>query len=462
MNTLSLDVLNIVNSLFISSVGLAAIVLSLFRLRTRDFSILNFGLFCFIYGFRGLIQTPSIQSIAGFPFTNPYFITLLTYLDVIPFTAFFINIFGRGVYDSLIWVFRSYIIYFIAAVIYDLFFAQSLPSNGINPFLVVIWCLVLVFNIFFTKKQSQIELLVMRIVLLICVAGVIHDNLINLHLLPWQIHITDPCFLILCAGLGFVAGHHFLSTEKKLLAIEQEVEIARQIQNSNIPTDFRPPIGIEIAARYVPMSMVAGDFYDILTRENEGIGILIADVCGHGVGAALIGSMLKIAFASQTEHLADPAKVLTEINRILQGKIENSFVTAGYFFIHNGNRKISYSIAGHPPALLWRRTTKELIKLSANGTILGPFPDAVYENAEFDITKGDRLVLYTDGIIEAKNSAGSFFGDELFETFIVEHSFDSAEQTSELFLKHLSRWSGKSVTTSYDDDLTLLVIDVIS
>ncbi len=461
MNTLSNDFWDIVIATFFSSVGLVAILISLFRLKNRDFSILNFGLFCTIYGFRWLIQTPTILMLAGFPITNPYFSTLLTYIMVIPFTLFFINIFGRGVYNSLIWAFRFYLIYLAAAIIYDLFFAKSLP-NGINPILVVIWCLVMIFNIFFSKKHEQLELRIMRSVLLICMVGIIHDNLVNLRLIPWGFHITDPCFLILCIGLGFVAVHHFFSTEKKLLAIEQEIEIARQIQSSNIPTDFHPPCGIEIAARYVPMSMVAGDFYDILVCENGGIGILIADVCGHGVGAALIGSMMKIAFASQIANLADPAKVLTEINRILQGKIENSFVTAGYFFLHEGNRKITYSLAGHPPALLFRRSKKELFRLSASGIILGPFPDAVYENEEFEIEKDDRLVLYTDGIIEAKNSSGLFFGDEQLETFIAEHSSDSCEQTSELFLKHLSSWSDKSDTTSFDDDLTFLIIDVNS
>jgi serine phosphatase RsbU (regulator of sigma subunit) len=260
--------------------------------------------------------------------------------------------------------------------------------------------------------------------------------------------------------LGFVAAHHFFSNERKLLAIEQEIEIARQIQNSNIPINFHPPCGIDIAARYVPMSTVAGDFYDILINENEGTGILIADVCGHGIGAALIGSMLKIAFASQSDHLSDPARVLTEINRILQGKIENSFVTAGYFFIHSGNRKLSYSLAGHPPQILLRKSTNDIISLLNGGTILGPFPDPVYENAELNLAQGDRLVLFTDGIIETKNNAGTFFGDERMISFFNEHCIDKAEQVSDQFLNYLSGWSGKSKTISYDDDLTLLIIDI--
>jgi phosphoserine phosphatase RsbU/P len=459
MNTFRLDFPDIATALFILSAGLVAVVISMFRLRTKDYSILNFGLFCTVYGFRWLIEIPSIRSIPDFPFTNPYLSTLLTYLMVIPFALFFINIFGRGIYDSILWTFRSSVIYLIAAVIYDLFIAKSF-SVGINPFVVLVWGLILLINIFFIKRQAQIEVLVVRIVLLICVAGIFNDNLVNLKLLPWSILITNPGILILCIGLGFVAVHHFFANERKLLSIEQEIEIARQIQNSNIPTNIQPPCGIAVAARYVPMSTVAGDFYDIMIKENVGMGVLIADVCGHGVGAALIGSMLKIAFASQSDHLDDPARVLTEINRILQGKIENSFVTAGYFFIHSRNRKLTYCLAGHPPQILQRKPAKEFISLINGGTILGPFPDAVYENTELDIAKEDRLVLYTDGIIETTNSAGTLFGDERLLTFFEEHFAEAAEETSDKFLSHLSGWSGKSNAASYDDDLTLLIIDI--
>jgi len=163
----------------------------------------------------------------------------------------------------------------------------------------------------------------------------------------------------MCFGLGYVAVHHFFSTERKLLAIGKEIEIARRIQRSNLPVNLRSPSGLDIAARYVPMSTVAGDFYDIQIKEQSGVGILIADVSGHGVGAALIGSMLKVAFASQAECVSDPARVLTEINRILHGKIEESFVTACSFFIDIDNRRMLYANAGHPPPLLWKASKKE-------------------------------------------------------------------------------------------------------
>jgi serine phosphatase RsbU (regulator of sigma subunit) len=210
------------------------------------------------------------------------------------------------------------------------------------------------------------------------------------------------------------------------------------------------------------MSKVAGDFYDIQIKEKTGVGILIADVSGHGVGAALIGSMLKIAFTSQAEQLSNPARVLSEINRILQGKIEDSFVTACSLFIDTVNGKIIYANAGHPPPILLRRLKKEVYRFPLGGTLLGPFPNSVYENSILDFAKDDRLVLYTDGITETCSKSGELFGEDRLQTLIKESSSNSAEPTADLFIKHLSKWSGRKKGTSLDDDLTLIIIDVVS
>jgi sigma-B regulation protein RsbU (phosphoserine phosphatase) len=93
---------------------------------------------------------------------------------------------------------------------------------------------------------------------------------------------------------------------------------------------------------------------------------------------------------------------------------------------------------------------------------LGPFPNPVYENTELDLAKDDRLVLYTDGIIETTNSAGTLFGNKRLVSFFEEHAIDSAEQTTEQFLSYLARWTGKPNTISYNDDLTLLIVDITS
>jgi hypothetical protein len=462
VNTFEIDFSELFAGMLASSIGLIAVLVSLFRLRSRDFSLLNFGLLCSIYGIRWLSQIPSMRTMVGVPFTLPYFYAVLTFLVVIPLSAFLVNIFGGGLYNSLLWVFRTTIVYAIVAVGYGLFHPATLSGGSINPVLVVLWCLIWIVNVVFVNKEHRIELNVVRTVLITALLCIAVDNLVNMHLLPWKAHVTNAGFLVLCAGFGYVAVHHFISTERKLLVIEKEVEIARRIQYSNLPGSLGSPVGIDIAARYVPMSAVAGDFYDIQIKEEAGVGILIADVSGHGVGAALIGSMLKIVFASQAEHLTDPARMLMELNRILHGKIEQSFVTACSLFIDTVNGKILYANAGHPPLILWKKSKKEMHRLSPSGTILGPFPNSVYANTSLDIAQGDRLVLFTDGIIETGNRSGELFGDQRLAAFVEAHPSDSAHRTADLLIEHLVNWSGKSHKMSFDDDLTLMVVDVIS
>ena len=286
------------------------------------------------------------------------------------------------------------------------------------------------------------------------------DQLISIGVLSWNANLLQPGYFALFAGLGIVAVHHFFDSERKLQFIEREIEIARRIQESNLPLKSSFPRGIDIAARYIPMSTVAGNFYDIKMKDQTGVGVLIADVSGHGVGAALIGSMLKVCFASQAAYIDDPAHVLTEINRILQGNVENSFITACSLFVDFKNEILRYSVAGHPPPFLLRKSKDDIIRLSHGGTVLGPFSNIVYENDEQRIEKGDRLVLYTDGLIEAKSRAGEFYGDQRLEVLVKSQSDDSPEKAADRIVGQIVSWSGRSTGRSPDDDLTLVIMDI--
>ena len=99
---------------------------------------------------------------------------------------------------------------------------------------------------------------------------------------------------------------------------------------------------------------------------------------------------------------------------------------------------------------------------AGGGTIMGPFPGSVYQNATLDLAKGDRLVLYTDGIIETRSRKGEFFGDDRLEAFVRGHSSDSADCIADKFIEHLIMWSGRSQERALDDDLTLIVIGVMA
>jgi serine phosphatase RsbU (regulator of sigma subunit) len=193
--------------------------------------------------------------------------------------------------------------------------------------------------------------------------------------------------------------------------------------------------------------------------DEKRLGILVADVSGHGVPASLISSMVKIAFSSQLPHAHDPAQVLAGINQILSGKLESDFVTAGYLFLDTEEQTATYAGAGHPPLLLWRGSEQKIYEYREEGIILGQLEDARYRNIELSLNSGDRFILYTDGIVEATNADGDFFGWNRFKKFITSHATISVGIFADGLIQHISRWSGKRTDEAFDDDLTLVVAD---
>src|SRR5206468_1889725 len=184
----------------------------------------------------------------------------------------------------------------------------------------------------------------------------------------------------------------------QLLAIQKEMETAKQIQLSILPHVIPQINGLDIAARYIPMTSVAGDFYDFIMVDDKHIGILVADVSGHGMPAALIASMLKIALAGQAEHAADPAALLQGLNQALCGKFQHHYVTAAYVYLDMVKRTISYAGAGHPPLLMWSAKQEGVRDFLENGLFLGKFESATYSALELPLNHGEWILLYTDGI----------------------------------------------------------------
>jgi phosphoserine phosphatase RsbU/P len=249
---------------------------------------------------------------------------------------------------------------------------------------------------------------------------------------------------------------------QQLLTIQNELETARQIQLSILPCEIPKIEGLDIAARYVPMTSVAGDFYDFIVVDEEHIGILVADVSGHGMPAALIASMLKIALSGQGAHAADPAQVLAGLNQTLCGKFQYQYVTAAYLFVDMQKRTLTYAGAGHTPLLLWGGSSKGVRDVAENGLVLGKFPFATYSSVELPLTAGDRALLYTDGISETTNLAGVQFGIDCFKEFLGTDQSTSADQFADRLLEELSRWSDRGSAEDLDDDITMVAIHVKS
>jgi phosphoserine phosphatase RsbU/P len=246
---------------------------------------------------------------------------------------------------------------------------------------------------------------------------------------------------------------------KQLIAINIEMEMARQIQLSILPKGTPKLEGINIVARYMPMTSVAGDFYDFIIVDEKHLGILIADVSGHGLPSALIASMLQVALAAQVANASNPARVLSGLNHALCGKFEHNFVTAAYVYVDMEKMTLTYAGAGHPPLLFWVKSSGSVKEVLENGLFLGMFPEATYESLQFPIAVGDRGILYTDGIPETKNPVEVEFGTGRLKQFMEKNHHLSADQFADGLIDDLSGWAEQPRGQGQQDDITVLMID---
>jgi sigma-B regulation protein RsbU (phosphoserine phosphatase) len=259
-------------------------------------------------------------------------------------------------------------------------------------------------------------------------------------------------FAFFLGTLGYVAAKRNIHRDQQFSEIQNELQIARRIQTSILPLAYPQSDHFQVAARYVPMTAVAGDFYDFLVADHQQAGLFIADVSGHGVPAALIASMVKLAATSQRANAADPARLLTAMNTILCGNTQEQFVTAAYVHLDAASSTLRYSAAAHPPMLLLR--AGEIIPIEKNGLMLAAFSFATYATIEHPLQTGDRLVLYTDGILEAANAAGEEFGPERLAALLQKSARLSPDEAADQVISSLKLWS-----KSQNDDLTVLICD---
>jgi sigma-B regulation protein RsbU (phosphoserine phosphatase) len=265
-------------------------------------------------------------------------------------------------------------------------------------------------------------------------------------------------FAVLLFSFGYVAVRRVLASEHRLLSIERELEIARQLQHSILPAGVPDLPSVRIASAYEPMTAVAGDFYEFMPVDPHRAGFLIADVSGHGVPAALIASMIKVAAQSVSDWAPDPGEVLRRLDRLLAGHLRGQLVSAAYLWIDTQDGRARYSAAGHPPLLRWR--DGELARIESNGLLFGILPDSGYPVRELDLTAGDRFLLYTDGVVEPENAAGEAFGDRRLEQVLREGRSRPAAELAQCLLAEVARWPPPS--TPQQDDITLIVIDILA
>ncbi|WP_224962011.1 SpoIIE family protein phosphatase [Geomonas subterranea] len=239
--------------------------------------------------------------------------------------------------------------------------------------------------------------------------------------------------------------------------VTRDLELAKQIQLSLLPE--KPPTlpGVSIACRCVPAAHVGGDYYDFFERERQVVDLVMADVSGHSVGAALIMVETRSVLRAQIKEPRSARDLLTLLNELLYDDLTGAelFITMFCARYDSATRMLRYANAGHTRPLLFRAGS--WTELDAEGLILGVERKVVFEEQRISLQAGDLLFIYTDGIIEAENQAGELFGiPRLCELL----SPLSGRDPEELIEKVLSEVSSYAWPQPLQDDISMVVMKV--
>ena len=449
----ALDLARMLFGVLIVAAGAVSCLFFAIRRKQREYSLLYFGLGAILYGVRLFINGSS-----GYVGKRWDWITETISLVIpIPLLLFFTATMARRWRKLVLWLIGIFCV--IGAVgLVELFLVHSeRATQRVIHVIAIVVIPVLIVLLFIGGRSATRQQKILRTGFFVFLMFVVQTNLANMRVIPRGPDLEFIGFVTFLGCLGYVAAARTHRNEEQLLTLNKELEIARGIQAGLLPEKNFSVAGLVTASRYVPASSVAGDFYDFLPKDG-GLGVLIADVSGHGVPAALSASMVKVAIRSQRDWADDPPRVLSGLNSILCGNLQGQFVTAGYLYLDPKRGALAYAGAAHPPLLAWRGREKKIESMEENGLMLGICPEGTYKGMTAALEPGDRFVLYTDGITEAPSLSGEEFGMERFKSFLAEHAKSSAQELCDALVKHVTAWSGTRSREQHDD-LTLIVVD---
>lgn len=245
------------------------------------------------------------------------------------------------------------------------------------------------------------------------------------------------------------------TVEKGTVALQQqeeELKRAREIQQMLLPKALPQVPGVQVAGAWQPARTVGGDYFDVIRLDDKRLGLCIGDVAGKGITAALLMANLQASFRAFATPEASPAAVCAKLNAFLCANVAaGKFVTFFYAVLDSEDHTLTYENAGHCPALLVRKTGEHEM-LSGQGAVLGVIPDWPYRDSSVNLDTGDKLLLFTDGIVEAENLELEEFGDERLrlEAAIGEEALDTQQRV----MKQVSAFCN----SNFRDDATLVVV----
>lgn len=234
---------------------------------------------------------------------------------------------------------------------------------------------------------------------------------------------------------------------------EQELERAREIQQSLMPKEIPQLAGYEVAGAWRPARTVGGDYYDVFKLDERRLGICIADVVGKGVSAALLMANVQAAVRAFAGSAASPAQLCAKVNSLLcENLATGKYVTFLYAVLDGATGRLAYCNAGHiNPIVVSRGAVRSL---DSSGAVLGVFPAWQFEDAAVELSAGDRVLLVTDGITEASDADDREFGEEKLAAAAQALKGRSATEMNRELLDEVSAFCA----AHFRDDATLLVI----
>ncbi|WP_027371589.1 SpoIIE family protein phosphatase [Desulfovermiculus halophilus] len=267
-------------------------------------------------------------------------------------------------------------------------------------------------------------------------------------------------FESIAAQLG-IAWRNARQTERLIAARQyrRELEIAKNIQLGLLPTSPPDVPGASLAGVCVTADHVGGDYYDFLVNDDDSLDLVIADVSGHNIAAALIMAEVRTFIQAQSLSRKQPSRLSRDLNRFFHTNLVKTemFITMFYLKYYPQSREIAYSNAGHNLPLIWKSRRQEFQVLDAEGLILGIKPEVEYEEKTERLEPGDVLVLYTDGITEARNQMGDFFGEQRLCSLIREQSSAHPHEVIDHLLNQLQLFTGSE---NFKDDISMVVMRI--
>jgi serine phosphatase RsbU (regulator of sigma subunit) len=240
--------------------------------------------------------------------------------------------------------------------------------------------------------------------------------------------------------------------------LERELEVARQIQLGILPRSLPELPGLDFGARMVPTSAVGGDLYDVIHLGNGKLGLAIGDVTGHGVPAALLMALTVTLIRVEAPRSKSPAEVLLSVNRhLIESNDSGLFVTALYGILDVTSLEFHYARAGHPLPVALDSRGNSVVLEQGTGQPLGLFEPLALDEGQLRLDRGGSMLLYTDGVTEAVDGSGEFFGTERLISTLQAAAGFQPERMCEALWQALTAYRG---TMPQDDDVTLVAVGI--